>query len=85
MHHNNLNNLEATFVKLSEKSNILLRNLLMIGNNSLRVTVLSLWRSKERNNSLVVNEIWKLICIQLLIFRFDKGNFMLSINAAMLK
>ena len=57
----------------------------MFGNNSLRVTVLSQWRSKERNNRFVFNEIRKLISIKLLIFMFDKRNFMLSINAAMLK
>ena len=58
MYHNNSNNLEATFVKLSEKKfNILFRNLLMFGNNSLRVTVLSLWRSKDRRNRFVINEI----------------------------
>ena len=57
----------------------------MFGNNSLRVTVLSLWPSKERNNRFVFNEIRKLINIKLLVFRFDKRNFMLSINAAMLK
>ena len=39
MYHNNSNNLEATFVKLTEKKK-LSRNLLMIGNNSLKVTVL---------------------------------------------
>ena len=57
----------------------------MFGNNSLRVTILSLCRSKERNNRFVFNELRKLISIKLLIFRFDKINFMLSINAAMLK
>ena len=57
----------------------------MFGNNSVRVTVLSLRRSKERNNHFVFNEIPKLIRIKLFIFRFDKINFMLSINAAMLK
>ena len=53
----------------------------MFCNNFLRVTILSLWRSKERNNRFVFNEIRKLISIKLLIFRFDKRNFMLSINA----
>ena len=85
VHHNNSNNSEGTFVKLSEKNNILLRNLLMFSNNLLRVTVLSLPRSKEQNNRFVFNEIWKFISIKLLIFRFDKGNLMLSINAVMLK
>ena len=53
----------------------------MFGNNSLRVTVLSLWQSKERNNRFGFNEIRKLISIKLLIFKFEKRNLMLSINA----
>ena len=61
-------------------STIVLLKLLMSCNNSLRVTVMSLWRSKYRKNRFVINEIWKLISIKLLIFRLDKGNLMLSIN-----
>ena len=57
MHHNNSNNSEAPFVKLSEKSNIFYTEFMMFDNNSLKVSVLSQWRSKERNNSFVINEI----------------------------
>ena len=52
MYYNNWNNLEATFVKLSEKSTILLWNLLMFGNNSLgdkteRFVAVTVKRSKK--------------------------------------
>ena len=49
-------------------STIVLLKLLMSCNNSLRFTVLSLWRSKDRTNRFVINEIWKLMSIKLLIF-----------------
>ena len=53
MNHNNSNNLEAMWNFL-KKSNILLRNLLMFGNNSLRVTVLSLWlRGGQKSEKIV--------------------------------
>ena len=42
MYHNNSNNLEETFVKLSGKIQYFIMELLMFGNNSLRITVLSL-------------------------------------------
>ena len=45
-------------------STILLLKLLMFSNNSLRTTVLSLWRSNDRKNCFVINEIWKLISIK---------------------
>ena len=63
-------------------STIVLLKLLISCNNSLWVTVLSLWRSKDRKNLFVINEIWKLISIKLLIFRFHKVNLLLSINDA---
>ena len=66
-------------------STILLLKLLMYSNNSLRVTVLSLWRSKDRKNRFVINEICKLISIKSLIFMFRHRNLMLSLNCAMLK
>ena len=66
-------------------SRIVLLKLLMSCNNSLMAIVLSLWRSKDRKNRFVTNEIWKLISIKSLIFTFHKGNLMLSINGAMLK
>ena len=61
-------------------STIALLKMLISCNNSLRVSVLSLWRSKDRKNHFVINEIWKLIIIKLLIFRFHKGNLIISIN-----
>ena len=66
-------------------STIVLLKLMMSCNNSLRVSVLSLWRSKDRKNRFVINEIWKLISIKLLIFKFHKRNFMSWINGAMPK
>ena len=56
-------------------STILLLKLLMSSNNSLRVTVLSLWRSKDRKNRFVINEMCKLISIKSLIFRFCHQKF----------
>ena len=66
-------------------STIVLLKLLMFSNNSLRVTVLSLWRPKDWKNGFVIHEICKLISIKSLIFRFRHRNFMLSLNCAMLK
>ena len=57
----------------------------MSSNNSLRVTVLSLGRSKDGNNRFVINEMCKLINFKSLIFRFRHRNLMLSLNYAMLK
>ena len=100
LHHNNSNNSETTFVKLSEKIQYFITEFIdvwlqftesycfvtvAVKRAKLGVTVLWLWRSKERNNRFIFNEIWKLISIKLLIFRFDKGNLISSINAAMLK
>ena len=83
VHYNNSNNLEATFVKLSEKIKYFITEFIDVwqqfADNYGFVTV----ASKERNNRFVFNEIPKLISIKLLIFRFDKINFMLSINATM--
>ena len=52
----------------------------MCGNNSLKDRFVTV-AVKKLKNRFVINEIWKLIHIKLLIFWFDKGNFMLSINA----
>ena len=85
VYHNNSNNLEDMHVRETlRKSIILWRNLLMFGNNSKRVSILSLWRSKDWRNRFVINEIWKLISIKSLIFRFHNQNMML-LNGAMLK
>ena len=66
-------------------STIFLLKLLMSCNNSLRGTVLSLWRSKDQKNCFVIDDICKLISIKSLIFRFRHRNWMLSLNCAMLK
>ena len=66
-------------------STILLLKLLMSCNNLLKVTVLSLWRSKDRKNRFVINEIYKLISVKSLILRFRHRSFMLSLNCAVLK
>ena len=55
MYHNNSNNLEATFVKLSEKSNILFLYLLMFGNNSLLFCHCG--GKKSEKDRFVINEI----------------------------
>ena len=65
-------------------STILLLKLLMYSNNSLRVTVLSLCRSKDRKNRFVINEICELINTSL-IFRFRHRNLMLPLKFDMLK
>ena len=57
MNHNNSNNLEASFMKLSDKIKYFIKDLLMFGNNLLRVNVLSLWRSKDQKYPFVINEI----------------------------
>ena len=53
VHHNNWNNLEATFVKLSEKIQYFITEFIDVLQ---QFTVLSLWRSKERKNRFVINE-----------------------------
>ena len=82
---NNSYNFEAKLMRLLMESTILLLKLLIPSNNSLKVTVLWLWRSKDRKIRFVINEIYQLISIKLFIFRFHKGNLMLSINGDMLK
>ena len=67
-------------------STIVLLKLLMPNNKSLRVTILSRRRSKDRKNCFIINEIWKLLIInKLLIFRFYIKYLTLSINGEMLK
>ena len=62
---------------------ILSLNLLMVSKNLLRVTVLSLWRSIDRKNRFVINEICKLISIISLISRIRHRNLTWSLNRAM--
>ena len=54
---NNSCNFEAKLMRLSDDIQIVLLKLLMSCNNSLRVTALSLSRSKYRKNRFVINEI----------------------------
>ena len=85
MHHNNSNNLEATFVKVSEKIKNFITEFIDVWQQFAESYCFVTVAVKRAKNRFVINEKWKLISIKLLIFWFDKGNLMLSINAAMLK
>ena len=85
MNYTNSNNLEATFVKLSEKIQYFITEFIDVWQQFAESYCFVTVAVKRANNSFVFNEIRKLISIKLLVFRFDKRNLMLSTNAAMLK
>ena len=78
MHHNNSNKLEATYVKLSEKIHYFITAFIDVWQQFAYSYCFVTGGSKERKSRFVINEILILISIKLLIFWFDKGNFMLS-------